>query len=563
MDCFGNCWGGSTVIDNDVDTDAVQDTFDSPDQPIAIQSNVVTYFEVSENDSSKDQQIASLQENVVKLTVNLAELTAKNQELIENGSDDYARSWMKMFEPMGAPPGARGFKEKQYWLANAVLMMLFPDQLQPLNELVLEFRSQLEPLAARLRAYMMNEVNWSKEGEEGGFLNNKDAETGKVKFRSLLLDWSNTLTPPDLEERQAIVQQLADMQAGVVTKFLAAIQDLVDRAFHALTGSAPDISSIKPQIGSPVQPVPEEFLSRSSFEGVQLADLSPSTLATFTKAKEAYDYALNPRPRLQTSPAHQDSRAGLTDLQANDGVLASAITAAEATSPAPLPYVDLKDSGVRAATLNFGKGGRGPAYRHYLVALNLVECAEYHDRLDRAIATTYDKSDGGLRPKILHGGLKGNARGNAKASEYQKTYGTLYPVHSHIKDFLRSTVMVVGHAGVRTTETALQEEFGQPFERKNRLASPTHDLVCVYRLASGLLVEVQISYTSVNALKSYAHILYEYARADTKGSLAKGDATCFGGLTDKARAVVKDPVTRADIKGYDDITPEDIKMPWI
>ena len=257
-------------------------------------------------------------------------------------------------------------------------------------------------------------------------------------------------------------------------------------------------------------------------------------------------------------PAREDSLASLTGSTER-------VAAAVAATPPSHQHIDIKDSGVRGATLHFGKGGKGPAYRHYAIALAMTECNEYHKSIERAMLSLKSGHAGaessGSSAVVLYGGLKGNSRGNAKASQYTAE-GKAGPAHRHIKDYLRSTVLVVGHEGVEATETALETEFGTPFERKNRLSSPTHDIVCVYRLASGMLVEVQISYTSVNALKSYAHVLYEYARADTAGSLALERATCLGSLTDKGRAAVKDDFG-VYYRGYDDINPEDIIMPWI
>jgi hypothetical protein len=50
---------------------------------------------------------------------------------------------------------------------------------------------------------------------------------------------------------------------------------------------------------------------------------------------------------------------------------------------------------------------------------------------------------------------------------------------------------------------------------KNRLAGPTHDLLCVITLPDGVLAEIQLGFISVAAMKALAHEAYKYDRVPT------------------------------------------------
>ena len=106
-------------------------------------------------------------------------------------------------------------------------------------------------------------------------------------------------------------------------------------------------------------------------------------------------------------------------------------------------------------------------------------------------------------------------------------YGELAkPQSQHLKDILRCTVACISVAALRAGFAAALGAF-EVVSVKVRLAELTHDVVLVARF-EGVLVELQLHFTVVLAMKALSHGAYNFVRMDTTSLETMRDSGVFG-----------------------------------
>jgi len=151
-------------------------------------------------------------------------------------------------------------------------------------------------------------------------------------------------------------------------------------------------------------------------------------------------------------------------------------------------------------------------YQNYLYAACIVQAAPFAAQIAAAFATA--------AATVHMGTLKSSGRFYAKKNEYIREGKPDTPVVKHAKDVLRCLVTTAGHDEMKQSVATLHAHFTVR-STKDRVAQPTHDVVCVVELEDGLLAEVQFGFTAVVGLKALGHEGYKYARVDTR-DLDKG-----------------------------------------
>lgn len=178
-----------------------------------------------------------------------------------------------------------------------------------------------------------------------------------------------------------------------------------------------------------------------------------------------------------------------------------------------VPTKDLMDNVCVKNACN-NRAGQGNAdYEDYLYAACIVQAAPFAAKIAAAFGTA--------AATVHMGTLKSSGRFNAKKNEYILVDGKPdNPVVKHAKDVLRCLVTTAGHDEMKQSVATLHAHFTVR-STKDRVAQPTHDVVCVVELEDGLLAEVQFGFTAVVGLKALGHEGYKYARVDTS-NLEKG-----------------------------------------
>lgn len=163
-------------------------------------------------------------------------------------------------------------------------------------------------------------------------------------------------------------------------------------------------------------------------------------------------------------------------------------------------------------------GSDGAKLSDYLRALACNNAAALKVRLTTAVA-------GIAGATVASISIKSNQRAAQKVQEYKHKAGCTAPFLKYILDFLRISVSGETIADMHQIYLAVKAEFGEPVSCKERLGKPTHDVMCIAKLAgadggsgsgSGMLAEIQIHHADVLALKSFMHIPYEVVHADLK-----------------------------------------------
>ena len=122
--------------------------------------------------------------------------------------------------------------------------------------------------------------------------------------------------------------------------------------------------------------------------------------------------------------------------------------------------------------------------------------------------------------------MKTLARCRAKCEDPDE-YGKLAkPQSQHLKDILRCTVACISVAALRAGFAAALEAF-EVVSVKVRLAELTHDVVLVARF-EGVLVELQLHFAKVLAMKALSHAAYNFVRMDTENLFAMQTSGVFG-----------------------------------
>ena len=155
----------------------------------------------------------------------------------------------------------------------------------------------------------------------------------------------------------------------------------------------------------------------------------------------------------------------------------------------------------------------------YLFALCVVASPKFHAAAAAAFAAVAGCDH---RPAPM----KTQARCEAKCSDPDE-YGKLLPPESqHLKDILRCTVACDGLTALGAAYDAALEAF-EVVSVKVRLEEATHDVVLVARF-EGVLVELQLHFTVVLAMKALSHGAYNFVRMDTTDLFAMKGSGVFG-----------------------------------
>ena len=151
-------------------------------------------------------------------------------------------------------------------------------------------------------------------------------------------------------------------------------------------------------------------------------------------------------------------------------------------------------------------GKNGVGHLDYLFALCVVASPKFHAAAAAAFAAVAGCDH---RPAPM----KTHARCRAKLEDPDE-YGELAePRSQHLKDILRCTVACDGLAALKAAYDAALEAF-EVVSVKVRLEEATHDVVLVARF-EGVLVELQLHFTVVLAMKALSHGAYNFVRMDT------------------------------------------------
>lgn len=188
-------------------------------------------------------------------------------------------------------------------------------------------------------------------------------------------------------------------------------------------------------------------------------------------------------------------------------------------------------------------------YQDYLYAACIVQAAPFAAQIEAAFATA--------AATVHMGTLKSSGRFYAKRDEYILAEGKPdNPVVKHAKDVLRCLVTTAGHDEMKQSVATLHAHFTVR-STKDRVAQPTHDVVCVVELEDGLLAEVQFGFTAVVGLKGLGHEGYKYARVDTS-NLENGSGMSALFLANVINPPsIKDARTGKFTAGFADVSKED------
>lgn len=212
-----------------------------------------------------------------------------------------------------------------------------------------------------------------------------------------------------------------------------------------------------------------------------------------------------------------------------------------------VPTKDLTDNAcVKSAGLTYRFDEA--CYQEYLYAACIVQAAPFAAQIAAAFATA--------AATVHMGTLKSAGRFTAKANEYVAEGKPGNPVVKHAKDVLRCLVTTAGHDEMKQSVATLHAHFTVR-STKDRVAQPTHDVVCVVELEDGLLAEVQFGFTAVVGLKALGHEGYKYARVDTR-DLEYGSGMDALFLADVCNPPsIKDARTGKFTAGFADVSKED------
>ena len=145
----------------------------------------------------------------------------------------------------------------------------------------------------------------------------------------------------------------------------------------------------------------------------------------------------------------------------------------------------------------------GVRHLDYLFALCVVASPKFHAAAAAAFAAVAGCDH---RPAPM----KTQARCRAKCRDPDE-YGKLAkPQSQHLKDILRCTVACDGLAALGAAYDAALEAF-EVVSVKDRLEEATHDVVLVARF-EGVLVELQLHFKRLHAIKPLAHRVYDFSR---------------------------------------------------
>ena len=155
----------------------------------------------------------------------------------------------------------------------------------------------------------------------------------------------------------------------------------------------------------------------------------------------------------------------------------------------------------------------------YLFALHVVASPKFHAAAAAAFAAVAGCDH---RPAAM----KTKARCTAKCMDPDEYYKLAEPQSQHLKDILRCTVACDGLAALGAAYDAALEAF-EVVSVKDRLEEATHDVVLVARF-EGVLVELQLHFAVVLAMKALSHGAYNFVRMDATDLKTMKESGVFG-----------------------------------
>lgn len=365
------------------------------------------------------------------------------------------------------------FRDQQYARGWAVINIFFQGHGVELIQAAVAFRDDIVTYQALVRTWL---------GDPRVHTWTEVTAANPKGFARLPTDVFYTQAEPCRSlRREALSFLKTAIQEGSAKAFCAQVEKLAELSFGVLAGapfSPGSSSSGGGKGGEVVQHVPPCFDGKKSNDSVPKAAWSPAVERVLKQA-----YAL--RTEARKPGGKQIACVPTKDLMGNACV-------------------------VRACNNRAGQGNA--CYQDYLYAACIVQAAPFAAQIAAAFATA--------AATVHMGTLKSAGRFTAKANEYVTEGKPDNPVVKHAKDVLRCLVTTAGHDEMKQSVATLHAHFTVR-STKDRVAQPTHDVVCVVELEDGLLAEVQFGFTAVVGLKALGHEGYKYARVDTR-DLEKG-----------------------------------------
>lgn len=359
------------------------------------------------------------------------------------------------------------FRDQQYARGWAVINIFFQGHGNELIQAAVAFRDDIVTYQALVRTWL---------GDPRVHTDTEVKANNPKGFALLPTDVFFTQAEPCRSlRREALSFLKTAIQEGSAKAFCAQVEKLAELSFGVLAGapfSPGSSSSGGGKGGEVVQHVPPCFDGKGSDDRVPKAAWSPAVERVLKQAYALYEEADKPGGK-------QIACVPTKDLNGNACVMSAGIMYA---------YDEA-------------------CYQDYLYAACIVQAAPFAARIEAAFATA--------AATVHMGTLKSTGRFNAKANEYIAEGKPDNPVIKHAKDVLRCLVTTAGHDEMKQSVATLHAHFTVR-STKDRVAQPTHDVVCVVELEDGLLAEVQFGFIAVVGLKALGHEGYKYARVDTR-----------------------------------------------
>lgn len=460
-------------------------------------------FGILSGGAAKEAKIQELEAKIKSLERDNGTLRAA---LAAKSQGDVVLQLLEEVAAYRVPAHSPVFRDQQYARGWAVINIFFQGHGVELIQAAVAFRDDIVTYQALVRTWL---------GDPRVHTDTEVTAQNPKGFAILPFDVFYTQAEPCRSlRREALSFLKTAIQEGSAKAFCAQVEKLAELSFGVLAGTpfSPGSSSGGGKGGEVVQHVPPCFDGKKSLDSVPKAAWSPAVERVLKQA-----YAL--REEARKPGGKQIACVPTKDL--NDNVC-------------------VKNAGL---TYRFDEAD----YQEYLYAACIVQAAPFAARIEAAFGTA--------AATVHMGTLKSSGRFTAKANEYVAEGKPGNPVVKHAKDVLRCLVTTAGHDEMKQSVATLHAHFTVR-STKDRVAQPTHDVVCVVELEDGLLAEVQFGFTAVVGLKALGHEGYKYARVDTR-NLEKGSGMNALFL----ESVINPPSIRdargAFTAGFADVSKED------
>lgn len=462
-------------------------------------------FGILSGGATKEAKIQELEATIKSLERDNGTLRAA---LAAKSQGDVVLQLLEEVAAYRVPAHSPVFRDQQYARGWAVINIFFQGHGVELIQAAVAFRDDIVTYQALVRTWL---------GDPRVHTDTEVKAINPKGFAKLPTDVFITQAEPCRSlRREALSFLKTAIQEGSAKAFCAQVEKLAELSYGVLAGapfSPGSSSSGGGKGGEVVQHVPPCFDGKGSTDRVPKAAWSPAVERVLKQA-----YAL--REEARTPGGKQIACVPTKDLMGNAFVASAGIMHA------------------------YDKA----SYQDYLYAACIVQAAPFAAQIAAAFATA--------AATVHMGTLKSSGRFNAKADEYIAEGKPDNPVVKHAKDVLRCLVTTAGHDEMKQSVATLHAHFTVR-STKDRVAQPTHDVVCVVELEDGLLAEVQFGFTAVVGLKALGHEGYKYARVDTR-DLDSGSGMYALFLADVLNPPsIKDARTGHFTAGFADVSKED------